>query len=355
METVVPPPADAELHLLTEWGDPAGRSRTREAAVLSVLAHVAVIVTLFTAPPGLMESRPPQKTAARVITPLIEPLTELTQKAPNKGKVSKDFDASELRPRPQIQVPQGQISTTRPRAAQPSPVPLPPAAAPRPAAPSLPEAPKVETATNPAPQNPLMQPPPVAPPPPQIQAEEKPKLPFESPQSQPIPGSGRGRVAPPDTSVANAIRQTIQQQGGTGGLMVGDPGTTGPGGYGPGINLPPSPGVQGSSLELKSDAMGVDFRPYLIQILAAVRRNWMAVMPESVKLGQRGKVAVLFSIDRRGTVQRANYAQQSGARALDQAAIAAISASNPFPPLPGEFKGDRIVLQFNFAYNMPKQ
>jgi hypothetical protein len=38
-----------------------------------------------------------------------------------------------------------------------------------------------------------------------------------------------------------------------------------------------------------------------------------------------------------------------------RAAVAGISASVPFPPLPSEFKGDRIVLQMNFAYNMPRQ
>ena len=30
------------------------------------------------------------------------------------------------------------------------------------------------------------------------------------------------------------------------------------------------------------------------------------------------------------------------------------SNENPFPPLPAEFKGDRVVLQLNFAYNVPK-
>jgi len=35
--------------------------------------------------------------------------------------------------------------------------------------------------------------------------------------------------------------------------------------------------------------------------------------------------------------------------------VAAISASNPFPPLPAQFKGGRVVLQLNFAYNLPKQ
>ena len=31
--------------------------------------------------------------------------------------------------------------------------------------------------------------------------------------------------------------------------------------------------------------MGVDFKPYLIRVLSAVKRNWMAVVPESARLG----------------------------------------------------------------------
>jgi len=77
-------------------------------------------------------------------------------------------------------------------------------------------------------------------------------------------------------------------------------------------------------------------------------------MPESVKLGRHGKVGLLFAIVKSGSVSKVTYAFQSGADSLDKAAIAAISASNPFPPLPAEFKGDRVVLQLNFAYNVPK-
>jgi TonB family protein len=119
--------------------------------------------------------------------------------------------------------------------------------------------------------------------------------------------------------------------------------------------MAPSRGSQGSNLELLSDPKGVDFRPYLIRILAAVRRNWLSVVPEAVKLGRRGRVGIQFSIARDGSVPKLVIAAHSGADALDRAAVAGISMSNPFPPLPAEFKGDRIVVQFNFAYNMPKQ
>ena len=103
-------------------------------------------------------------------------------------------------------------------------------------------------------------------------------------------------------------------------------------------------------LDIPSDR----FLPYLSRILIIVRRNWFTVMPESVKFGLSGRVGVLFAIARNGTVTKANFASQSGVRVLDQAAIAAISMSNPFPALPADFKGDRIVLQFNFAYNIQK-
>jgi TonB family protein len=100
--------------------------------------------------------------------------------------------------------------------------------------------------------------------------------------------------------------------------------------------------------------MGVDFRPYLIQVLAAVRRNWFAVYPEAARLGQRGQVVLQFAIGKKGELNKVVFSTESGAKALDQAAVAAISASNPLPPLPTDFKGDRVVLQLTFAYNMPR-
>ncbi len=135
--------------------------------------------------------------------------------------------------------------------------------------------------------------------------------------------------------------------------MVGDLGE-GAGGLGEMLNLPPSPGRQGSALELLSDPMGVDFKPYLIQILSAVRRNWHAVIPESAKLGRRGMVLIQFAINRDGSVPKLVIVSPSGTEALDRAAVAGISASNPFPPLPAEYRGLQVRLQFTFLYNMPR-
>jgi TonB family protein len=348
METVGPPRDDVELHLLTEWGDPASRGRSGVAGVASVLVHIAGLALIVLLPSNFLSSPPEAPQVRPMVTPLVEPLTEFTQPTPTKAKIAKEIDMAALQPRPTIQMPRGAPSTTQPMAQRPAAIP----SAPQPAPAALPEPPKVEAAKEP----PKIELPPtnsaLPPPPPTV---EKPKLTLENVGGPPLPvPTAQSKVAIPNTSVAEAIRQNSRGGNPSGGLMVGDPGA-GSGGYGEGVNLPPSPGAQGSALELKSDPMGVDFRPYLTQILATIRRNWYAVMPESVKLGRHGKVGLLFAIVKSGSVSKVTYAFQSGADALDKAAVAAISASNPFPPLPAEFKGDRVVLQLNFAYNVPKQ
>ena len=62
---------------------------------------------------------------------------------------------------------------------------------------------------------------------------------------------------------------------------------------------------------------------------------------------------IQFSIDRKGAVPKLVIADGAGTDALDRAAVAAISASYPFPPLLADYKGDQIRLQLAFAYNMP--
>ena len=76
-------------------------------------------------------------------------------------------------------------------------------------------------------------------------------------------------------------------------------------------------------------------------------------MPESAKLGRRGKVAIQFAIAKDGSVTKVVFATNSGFEAFDRAAVASISMSNPFPPLPTEFRGNVVRLQFSFTYNTP--
>jgi TonB family protein len=143
-------------------------------------------------------------------------------------------------------------------------------------------------------------------------------------------------------------------RGGTPGAASGGEISLDQGGSGPGLNLPASKGQAQGGIKLLSDTNGVDFRPYLIQVMAAIRRNWFAVYPEAAKTGMRGEVILQFRVAKQGLVAKVVYNGQSNSRALNEAAVSAISASNPFPPLPAEYKGDHVDLQMRFMYNMPR-
>ena len=151
----------------------------------------------------------------------------------------------------------------------------------------------------------------------------------------------------PDQIIAGALEN--MKRGGGPRQTVGD----GFGGSTSKAGLPRGPTDSGSLVELLSDPRGVDFRPYLTQVLAAVRRNWFAVIPESARLGMsRGRTLIQFSVASNGSVPKLVIAKSSGAPPLDRAAVAGVSASNPFPPLPSEYLGGDIRLQFTFLYNI---
>jgi TonB family protein len=220
----------------------------------------------------------------------------------------------------------------------------------------LPEPPSVDTARTPPPVGmpPLGATTAPGPPPPQIQTEEKPKLTFEtvgSPSGSPSASrSLRPRLAAPSTSVMEATRDSVRSS--HGGIVVGDLDVQASPGIGRGLAQLPAPGRTATALEMLSDPGGVDFKPYLIRILAAVKRNWLSVIPESARQGRTGRVLVQFAIARDGYVPKLVIAVPSGADALDRAAVAGISASTPFEPLPSGFKGNQVRLQFSFSYNL---
>ncbi len=97
--------------------------------------------------------------------------------------------------------------------------------------------------------------------------------------------------------------------------------------------------------------MGVDFGPYMAIVLREVKRNWYRLIPESASY-KKGEVSIVFTILKDGRVTGMTYVNSSGDVALDRAAYAGISASDPFPPLPTEFTGPNLTLRFGFFYNL---
>lgn len=344
MMSQAPPETAVELHLclLDSAAQRPTPRRIGAVAAGSVLVHIVLLLLVvrlaeFIPAPAFEE---PEVVDVRKAIPLVAP--RLTQKAPNRAEVAKELRLENLTARPE---------------AKPAPKAVfrPPAApAGRPSAPAAPvlEPAHVQVAQAPPPiagTTPNLPGPPVAQPP--KPAEEKPKLAFETPGSQMGLPSGSGRIEVPKADIQEAIHRAAKP--GPGGVQVGDSGADADAGAADAPMQPGSRGRQASSLELLSDPMGVDFKPYLIRVLAAVRRNWFAVIPESARFGRRGKVVIQFAISRNGAVPKLVIAMPSGTEALDRAAVAGISASNPFPPLPPEFRGDQIRLQLAFSYNVP--
>jgi TonB family protein len=115
-------------------------------------------------------------------------------------------------------------------------------------------------------------------------------------------------------------------------------------------------GIQGKqlgALDILSDTQGVDFGSYLQRILQDVRQNWYLRIPESATM-KKGKLAIEFAITKDGKVPDMRLVATSGDAALDRAAWLSITASNPFPPLPSEFKGQYLALRSRFYYNPDK-
>lgn len=113
-----------------------------------------------------------------------------------------------------------------------------------------------------------------------------------------------------------------------------------------------NPNFSTSGPIILSDTRGVNFGPYLARVVYIVRRNWYAVIPESARLGEKGRVALVFEIVKDGSVPQLRLLASSGSPPLDTAALASIRASNPFPPLPPQFTGNHLVLEFIYFYNM---
>jgi TonB family protein len=102
---------------------------------------------------------------------------------------------------------------------------------------------------------------------------------------------------------------------------------------------------------LSPNPKGIDFGPYLNHLLNRLRANWYTVMPEMARLGQKGRVDIVFTVTRVGNVKDLQIVVNSNYEPLDRAALSAIQLSNPFQHLPAEYETD-LKLRIAFLYNM---
>lgn len=320
--------------LLVQLQDDLSRSRQREAFWISVVVHLTLVILLVNSEKiqrYVFHKQPVMLVSARDLMKDKE-LTYL-QLPPDEQKVSKRPETNNVSDK-------DRIATSR--------------------APHLDreELKKILDASRPGapgpsgPQAPAQQP--AAPSPATAQGSQAPE------PSAPKPAVSQNQTAqlqtPPRPSFSNSMSagSAIEQAARAAIANRGRGGYSGDGGnYGLGQ------GQQAQALgpmEILSDTMGVDFGPYLARVVHDVRENWYRLIPESAQapIMKKGKVAIEFAITKDGTVAGMTLTGPSGDVALDRAAWGGITASNPFPPLPQEFRGQYLALRFRFYYNPDK-
>ncbi len=317
-------------HLLIQLQDDLQRSRKREAAWISIIVHLMVFMLLVYLPwiqknvwhHGVVV--PVEATKDKNVTFLTLPpdAQKLTHKPNTNIASDKDRIATsrhpELNPKELRKIlatpPPGAPGQTGPRAPQQAPQ---------------------ATAENqqPAPQ-------------PAQQQSQRPQ--FQSNQTAQLQAPAHPNNAFAKYGGGMTPGQVIQQAAEAAAARRGGGGQEGDFG----LNSP-SHGKQYGNLEILSDTQGVDFGPYLQRILQDVRENWYRAIPESAEM-KKGKLAIEFAITKDGKVADMRLVATSNDVALDRAAWAGISASNPFPPLPSDFTGPYLELRFRFYYNPDK-
>jgi TonB family protein len=330
-----------ELHnvpvLLVQLQDDLARSRMREAFWISVVVHLVVVIAIALSPKWLpagwtqvIALTPSQLMTDKQLTYLDLPKDEQHVKTAPKTNVMSDKDriATSRHPVLDRKTLQELIDARR-RGAPGQPIP---------------------PQSTPAPPTQMS---------PGQQAAGRQGQQFQG-QSQgaaaPNPNSQMARVEPSPggpnpfakaMSPGSAIQQAARAAA-SGGSSYGRYGAGGD--YGLGSQAKSS--VQGN-LDVLSDTMGVNFGPYLQRVLHDVRMNWYTLIPEVARapMMKKGKVAIEFAITKDGRVAAMKLTGPSGDVSLDRAAWGGITNSNPFPPLPTEFRGPYLALRFHFFYN----
>lgn len=290
---------------------------------LSVLVHIGLILFLIASPKIFPTHVPTQEEtdlARRELTYLLPP----------------EPPAPKVAPAPKLRITPKELNRVAPPVEPPpEPKPTPPPVAPAPKPPAeLPDAPKPNL--------------PVAPPPPQ-QQQTRPAPSQLEPVKPMQQTPSHLNLGLPSASLHDQLQEAIEHNNAGGGIQM-------PGGRDipQGPSGPGGPGMQPGA-QILTPTEGVDFTSYIQRLLATLRRNWYAVMPQSAMMGDKGMVSTTFQINRDGSVPPPDpqLERTSGKGPLDNAAMSAIHASNPFEPLPAEFKGPYIRLRIVFLYNLP--
>ena len=321
-------------HLLIQLQDDLARSRRREAAWISIITHLILIILIANIERFdkylPWHSAVPAKnlTNGKDVT-FLELPTDLQklQHKPNTN-IASDKDRKAMTRHPELDVKElRKVLASPPRGIPGSP------------------APQVE-----------QQPPPQSsagfaqnPPGPQPQQAPNPQIAQLQTPATPSVSSEFKKFGGP-MSAGSAIQQASRAA--VAGRNAGQQGDGGNFGLGTGAHGRPT-----GNLEILSDTLGVDFAPYMKRLKVEIYKHWYEVLPPSVfpPTYKKGKLTIEFAILKDGSVAGMKLVADSGDTALDRAAWGGITGSNPFPPLPTDFitnGGQYLSLRCTFTYNL---
>ena len=101
---------------------------------------------------------------------------------------------------------------------------------------------------------------------------------------------------------------------------------------------------------IQFDTKGVEFGPWLRAFVAQVKPNW--IVP-SEAISNKGRVVMTFNVQKDGSITDLTIGRPSSVEAFDNAALSALTASNPLPPLPPEYPAEKAFFTLTFFYNEP--
>jgi protein TonB len=110
----------------------------------------------------------------------------------------------------------------------------------------------------------------------------------------------------------------------------------------PGAAGPPGAGSAGIG-SLKLDQADFKYPVYIERLVMIISTNWFKPA-QSVQTNP----VVHFQIERDGTITDPRVVVSSGLPYVDRAALRAVMASSPLPPLPAEYGGPRLGIQVVF-------
>lgn len=321
-----------EVNLLASPDDTKKKDWHWVARSFSLIVHVAVIFLILFAPKLFTTNQPAQETQLarqQLSTVFLPSLKDIP-----KPRVEHEQPSDRIRLDPRVL-----------KKLQTPAVPTPQVEGPKTPAPPQPETSK-PTEQTPAP----------APPPKQV-AKATPTPEIKPLEVQPPPDSHHLNLNLPDLSPGRELQQQAQQalQHQNSGSSVAMSGVMP---QGPGMSPPSGGGGQGrlgSGVQILTPTDGVNFNDYLTRLLARVTQNWYAVMPISARMGDKGVVIERFRIMTNGDMPNPDpvLERTSGKEPLDRAAGSALTASNPFEPLPSAYTRPYLELRIIFLYNLP--